>query len=360
MKRVVLFIGGLLMCGLTVAQNELGSTDDMGRIALTPIVIEESGVPSYARKVLTTKLKEIVTRNGLSSTTASPRFVITAAVDLLNKEMTATAPPMTAVELATTLYIGDAVTGQLFATHTYNTVKGLGTNDQRAYLAAFKGLRATSTELDSFVEKGKQKIVEYYNSQIDFLLAEAKALADQEKYDESMALLSSVPSVCKDAYTKAMATVAEVYQKKIDVESAKFQNQATAAWKTNKTKEGATNAVDLLANIHPNSSSAAAGKALAQQIEAHYAELAAYRRQIEERNWNYKVQSETEMREMQRDKMHLDHELAMHQSDNSVAAGQQALAEVKNTTQLFLNAMSDKSNNDFVGKVSTKIKSWFQ
>lgn len=357
MKKIFqFFIVGLLSCGVLSAQNTLSATDDLGRIALTPVIIDESGVPSYARQVLSTKLKEVVTRNGISATTPSPRFVITASTTPINKEMTATAPPMIAVELMTTLYIGDALTGQLFATHRYNTVKGLGTNEQRAYLAAFKNLRATSEELDSFVAKGKQKIVEYYNSQIDFLLSEATALANQEKYDESMALLASVPNVCKEAYTKAMAQISVVYQKKIDVEGAKLYNQANAAWKANKTKSGAQEAIEHLANINPLSSSAKAGNELVKQIEAHYAELAAYRRQIAERNWNYKVQTETEQREMQREQMKLDHELAMRQSDNSVQAGQMALEEVKRTTELFVRG---KTGNGFFGNISSKISGWF-
>jgi hypothetical protein len=358
MKKFVLFICGLLLSGGLYAQNSEGATDDIGRIALTPVILDEAGIPSYARQVLSTKLKDIATRNGMSSASASPRFVITASTTLVNKEMTATAPPMVAVELMTTLYIGDAITGQLFATHQYNTVKGLGTNDQRAYLAAFKHLSSNSAELDAFVAKGKERIVEYYNSQIDFLLTEAKSLAEQEKYDESLSLLASVPNVCKDAYNKAMAQISVVYQKKIDAEGAKYFNQANAAWNSNKTKEGAQACVELLAKINPLSSSAESGNNLVKKIEEHYAELTAYHRQIAERNWNYKVQVETEQREMQREQMKLNHELAMRQSDNYVRANQMALQEARRTTQMFLNARSRSSL--FVTSVSARVRAWFR
>lgn len=326
MKRLVLFISGLLMCGLSVAQNNLGSTDDMGRIALTAVVADESGVPSYAKRVLETKLREVVTRSGLSSTATTPRFVITASVNLLQKELTATAPPMTAVSLATTLFIGDAVSGQLFASYSYNTVKGVGTNEQRAYLSAIRGLKASDSELDAFVEKGKQKIVEYYNSQIDFLIKEAKALTDQEKYDEAFALLTSVPNVCKDAYTKAMEQISVVYQKKIDTESAVFLNQATAAWKANKSEEGARTAIELLSKIHPNSYCAGGGHNLVKEIEGYYAELETYRRDLEKRNWDHMVATEKAERDLQREQMQLDHKLAMRQSDNSVRASKAVYA----------------------------------
>ena len=360
MRKFISLICGLMIIASSVAQNNEKSTDDIGRIALTPIVVDESAVPSYAQKVLSGKLKDVVTRNGLGSTTSSPRFVITASVNLLNKEITPTAPPMTCVELATTFYIGDAISGELFSTYTFNSVKAVGTNDQRAYLAAIKQLKTGAHELNAFVEEGKRKIVEYYNSQIDFLLAEAKALSDQEKYDEAMALLATVPNVCKDAYTKAMGQIQVVYQKKIDTESAAYYNQASAAWNANKSKEGASAAVELLAKIHPLSSSASSGNALVKQIAAHYAEIEAYRRQIEERNWNYKVMVEGEERQMKRDQMALDHELEMRKSDNSVLSGQMALEEVKRTTELFVKGKSSSSASTFADNVANKIASWFK
>lgn len=354
MKRIIIILFALASLQNSFAQNNLNAADDLGRIALTPVIIEESGIPSYAKKVLSSKLKEMATKNGMASTTVSPRFVITASVNLLNKEMTSTAPPMTAVELATTIYIGDAISGQLFSTYTYNSVKGLGTNDQRAYLAAFKNLKASENELATFIDNGKQKIIEYYNSQIDFLLAEAKSLSDKEDYEGAMNLLASVPDVCKEAYTKAMKEIAIVYQKKIDVEGAKFYNQANAAWSTNKSEEGAKACIDLLANINPLSSSAAAGNALVKQIESHYAEIAAYNRMVKEREWEYKVMVEAEERQLQRDKMNLNHELAMRQSDNASLASQMALEEVKKNTELFL-----KKGPSIVTDVVEKISTWF-
>ncbi|MBR2961586.1 MAG: hypothetical protein IKC42_00960 [Alistipes sp.] len=356
MKRllfaILLIFGGI---GSSMSQNSLGSTDDMGRIAITPIVIEESGVPVYARKALTSKLKQIVTRNGLGAEPLSPRFVLTASVDLVNKEMTATAPPMTAVEVATTLYIGDAVTGQLFASYAYEPSKGVGTNEKRAYLAALNRVSATSADVAAFVEKGKQKIVEFYNSQIDFLLAEAKALRDREQYDESIAILSGVPSICKEAYTKAMSEVAVTYQRKLDVEGAAAYNKAVAAWNTNKSREGADAAIVHLATIHPMSSYAAKGSELIKSIESHHAAVEARRLEMEERERQYQLQREADEREFQREKMQMEHEVAMKQADNAVMFGRSAIQEMSANGAMAPAAASAASQ----GGVVNKIASWF-
>jgi hypothetical protein len=358
MKR--LFFAALLLLsgiGSSMSQNSLGSTDDVGRIALSPIVVEESGVPAYARKALTSKLKQIVTRNGLGAEPLSPRFVLTASVDLINKEMTATAPPMTAVEVATTLYIGDAETGQLFASYAYEPSKGVGTNENRAYLSALGRVSATAPAVAAFVEQGKQKIVEFYNSQIDFLLAEAKSLCDSEQYDAAIAKLSGVPSICKEAYVKAMSEVAVIYQRKLDVEGAAAYNKALAAWNTNKSREGAEAAVSHLAAIHPLSSYAAKGSELVKSIEAHHAAIEARRLEMEERERQYQMQREADEREMQREKMQLDHEVAMKQADSAVSFGQMALQEMKARGNA---AASASAVNSAVEGFANKIASWFK
>lgn len=357
MKRL-LFAFLMLFAGVgsAASQNSLGATDDMGRIALAPVVIEGSGVPTYARKSLVSKLKQIALRNGLGAEPLSPRFVLTASVDLINKEMTATAPPMTAVEVATTLYIGDAETGQLFASYAFEPTKGVGTNENRAYLSAIGRLSTTAPAVVAFVEQGKQRIIEYYNSQIDFLLSEAKALSDQERYDDAIVLLSGVPSVCKDAYTKAMSEVAVIYQRKLDVEGAAAYNKAVAAWNTNKTAEGAETAVAFVSQIHPLSSYAVKGTELVKSIESHHAAVEARRLELEDRAYQYQLQREADERELQREKMQMDHELAMKRTEQLVVLGQTAVQEVG---KIVPNASSIVDGVTKTAGIADKILSWF-
>ena len=247
MKRLFITLIGLgsLLCAS--AQNTLNSTDDIGRIALTPIVHDAIDVPQQARKMLSNKLKQIVTRNGLGAMATEPRFVITANSQLMAKEVTATAPSFTVVEVATTLYIGDAVTGQLFSSCECNSAKGTGKNIDAAYVAAYKSINPADPQIQKFVEEGKNKIIEFYNSQIDFIIAEADAKAKSQDFNGAMMLLASVPTVCKEAHAKAMIRLGEIYQVKIEQEGMAYYNQAAAVWKTTKSEEGASEACNLLA-----------------------------------------------------------------------------------------------------------------
>ena len=132
--------------------------------------------------------------------------------------------------------------------------------------------------------------IEYYNSQIDFLISEAESLRSRQEWDEAILQLAVVPKVCKGAHEKAMLKIADIYQDKIEVEGAAKYNEAYAQWKTDKSKESAYRVVELLAGINPQSSFVQKGRKLSVEVESHYAELVARRREIEDRNWNFKVQ----------------------------------------------------------------------
>lgn len=289
MKKLYLILL-LIICSIpAVCQNTAGKADDLSRLVLTPCVVSNSSVPSYAAAVLNNKLNQIVTKHGVGGMSPAPRFVITANLMEISKEITATAPPMIAMILSPTIYIGDAETGDLYASCQVRDVKGVGNNETKAYLDAIKKININSPEVVECINKGKTRIIEYYNSQIDFLLAEAESLVQSQKFEDAMALLATVPDVCKEAYEKAMAKISDVYQKKIDVEGAVLYNEAYALWKSSKSKDTALQVVELLAQINPLSASAKQGRTLVSSVEAHWAEIEAHRRAIEQRNWEFKM-----------------------------------------------------------------------
>lgn len=265
---------------LALAQNQEGKMDDRGRIALTPVILEESFIPAPAANVVLNKLTQVVTANGLGADGFDPRFIITANIVELSHESTATAPVMQALVLAPTLYIGDAATGTLYASCALKQIKGAGTNETKAYMQAVKGIRTDDPAIQRFIETGKTRIIEWYNSQIDFLISEANSLAGQGKYDEAIALLFTVPTVCKDAFDKAMRAGEQIFQQKIDVEGAALLNTATHVWNANQSWDGANEAARYLSQIHPLSSAVAGGMALSKTIAARVKEL-------DTREWNF-------------------------------------------------------------------------
>lgn len=351
----------------TSAQNNLGKTDDVGRIVLSPYVVSNANIPSFAANAIKNKLTKIAADQGLAGNSVDQRFIITMNLIEMTKDVTPTAPPMVALTLAPTIYIGDAVTGDLYSSCDLPTIKGVGQNDTKAYMAAVKVIKTNDQNVIECINRGKEKIIEYYNSQIDFILAEAESMVQSQQFEEAMAKLAAVPEICKDAYMQAMNKIGEVYQKKIDIEGLELYNEAYAQWNTAKTRESAERVVELLAQINPLSSAAAKGRALVKSVESHYAEIEARRREIEERNWAFKMKQYDDKQanlvadrennhEYRMQQSAYDYEVNMERAKSAGMAAEYALQEVKGIVKTMSNARGSNSLNS----VADKVKSWFK
>lgn len=193
------------------AQNQAGKADDQARIALTAVVPDQlTHIPAESRKMLQTKLNMVAAKNGMGGTARSPRFVITANVDVLSKDVVPGAPPKVSQTLGVTLFVADAVAEQVFAS-TSVEVKGVGANETKAYNAALGRIAPGNPQIRQMIEQGKEKIVEFYNSQCDFILKEARSLAAAREHDKALATLAGVPAVCKECHAKAYDLMPEIY-----------------------------------------------------------------------------------------------------------------------------------------------------
>lgn len=220
MKTISLIIVALFFACHSFAQNSMTVANDVGRIILCPSLPDNTDIPANAQKIILNKLNMMVSKNGLGGSFLTDRFVITANVSVLSEEVAPTIPPMIALELEPTLYIGDKVTGALYASYTYPAIRTAGETRDKAYISGLKKLSPSAEGIGIFIRQGKDRIIEWYDSQIDFILSQAESLKMQQKYEESISLLMSVPIVCKEAYSKAMILAAEVAQAKIDRDNA--------------------------------------------------------------------------------------------------------------------------------------------
>ena len=158
MKKITqLLLAATLVLSSSVSFGQSASKDE-NRIMLTswvPPTIE--GMPKIARKNLTNKLKQVVTKNGLGGSPFNTRFIISANVAVMSKDILPGPPPMHAYNLDITLYIGDGIEGTVFASETVS-VKGVGTNENKAYISALKRISPKNPEIQAFVKTGKERI----------------------------------------------------------------------------------------------------------------------------------------------------------------------------------------------------------
>jgi hypothetical protein len=289
MRSYILSI--LLVSNLFVfAQNDLGKMDDYGKIALATYVPEQiENMPDIAKNTLANKMAQIVTENGLSGGAFSERFIITANVVVVSKDVIPATIPMQALTLNVNFYIGDGVDGKLFASQS-TTVKGVGENETKAYQVAIKNIKTNDPSYQSFLEKGKTRIIQYYNTKCDFIIREAQTLADQNQCEEAIYKLTSVPDVCKDCYDKCMNAVAPIYKKKIDRDCKILLADATNLWAANQTVAAANDAAALLSQIEPSSSCYG-------EIKPLVAKIAARVYQIDKREWKYILRQQEQVSE---------------------------------------------------------------
>jgi len=251
MKTIFLITFIFTLFGLK-AQNSSVKAEDMGRVVLAPYVPQQiDKMPDAVRSMLANKLNQIISQNGMGGSAVNQRFILTANVLVMSKDITPTAPPMQAYTLYVTLYVVDGIDGTKFSSHSVS-LKSVCENETKAYMAALKNLKTNDPTYQTFLEKGKSKIVEYYNTKCDFIIKQAETMANQKDYDGAIYTLVSVPEVCKACYDKCMNASAVMYKKKIEFDCKTKLNEATNIWNANQSWEGADQAGQLISQIDPD------------------------------------------------------------------------------------------------------------
>lgn len=264
MKKLTLILV-LVSCfaGLTAQVK----SDDFGRIILNTYLPDDLKLPAEAKNALINKLNQISSNNGMGGSQINPRFIITANITVGTKDIIAGPPQMIAQNLDVTLFVGDALTNTIFSNTTLS-IKGVGTNENKAYMEAFKMINPKNKEVSAFLEEGKNKIIKYYYEQCDFIIKDAQTLVKQQQYDKAIHDLSLVPEVCKECYYKCLDTLQTIYQKKIDADGKVYLNQAKTIWTIEQNAVGAEKAGDLINAINPLAACQPEVVKLMQQIEA--------------------------------------------------------------------------------------------
>ena len=249
MKKTQL-ISALFIFSFHFYLNAQVTVNDFGRIVLNTYLPDNTSFSSEAKKMLETKLNQITTKNGIGGSQSNPRFIITATVNIGTKDIISGPPQMIAQNIDITLFIGDAITNTIFSNTTLS-LKGVGTNENKAFIDAFKNINPKNKEVLEFLEKGKNKIILFYGSQCEFIIKNAQTLVNQENYDEAMYLLSQVPAISKDCYFKCSDLLAEVYQQKIDADCKTKLSRAKIVWEAKQNEDAAENTIGLLSEINP-------------------------------------------------------------------------------------------------------------
>ena len=132
----------------------------MAQIQITPYIDDEncSSMPNGICEILSQKLSNVISQNGIQSQMGDSRFILTCHVTEESKNVLTTSPTQIAYVLNLHLFIGDGETGTKYISETFRT-KGVGATEEKAYRNTVKNLNAKSEQMVSFVGQGSKRII---------------------------------------------------------------------------------------------------------------------------------------------------------------------------------------------------------
>jgi hypothetical protein len=203
----------------------------------------------------------------MGGSSVNPRFIITAVLNVTTKDIISGPPQMIAQNIEVTLFVGDAITNTAFS-NTIVSIKGVGTNENKALIDAIKNINPKNKDITAFLEEGKNKIINYYATQCDFIIKDAETLAKQENFDEAIYKLALVPEICKECYFKTSELIGNLFQQKIDTDCKAKLSKAKRLWSGQQNIRQAEEVIAVLSDINPNAACYAATTTFTKEINA--------------------------------------------------------------------------------------------
>lgn len=245
--RKFIFTSLLIVMGSISWGQELS----FGKITISPYIPEDTELDATSTRLLKSKLLQIVTKNEAVGG-FDRRFVIVPSVNVLSETQTGTIPQKTSMKVNITFYVGDGVAGSLFNSSNIE-VTGVGDSHADALYSAIRKVNVKDTSMQALITEAKGRIVEYYNTTAPTLIKEAEGFMASYEYEEALARLSVIPSLCS-LYDKAQSLISTCGNKIIERDNNLLLTKAKAAWSTNPNEIGASEASLYLSQIIISSS----------------------------------------------------------------------------------------------------------
>ena len=239
-----------MLCASCLSFRVLAQTQPAGTGISLNAFVPSGDIPAEACRNLENKLTRAIAANGFADNGYIDRFVLTAKVDVLSKDVVPSTPPRISQKLEVTFMVGDVIENKVYATSTVS-LAGIGTNETKAFIAAFSRINPQQRELQAMLKEAREKILAFYTSNCDAIITNARTLCSMQKYDEAIFRLMSVPDVCRACYEKCQKEAVSIYQQKIDAEGAELLNQAKAAWMKQPDAAGAQEVAAIIGRIDP-------------------------------------------------------------------------------------------------------------
>lgn len=237
-----------------------------GNIPIAVVAAAQQNIPEGVNTFMENKLQQVISQNGLGSADYYGRFVITASIVPVTKDIIPGPPKQFSENLDVTFYIVDNIDQKIFASTTVSA-RSVDASEEKVLNKAVRSINVKSPQITSFVNDGREKIIAYYVAHADRIIKTAKALAKQRQYEAAFYELSAIPEACGAAYDRAVAVGTEIYQEYVDYLCEVNLARARSVWMAQQNSDGASEAGEYLSQILPDAKCYGEANALYKEIK---------------------------------------------------------------------------------------------
>lgn len=176
-------------------------------------------LPLEASDKLCNSLIQIAAANGISGLCTNPVLALVSRVNRSESAMTNNISQKAVVKYEVTLYCGNTITGDIYASCT-QALTGVGANFDIAAGKAFDEFENTN-QINTMFATASERAIEWYSVQANVENLVTKAVAE-ENYPLAMALLNSVPEQAAETYAYAQEYYPQVVGLLFEEQSAKL------------------------------------------------------------------------------------------------------------------------------------------
>ena len=182
-------------------------------------------ISDEASSILYNRLNQAVTLNGIASTDNSNKFLLIPSVTVLSIEPTTTTPINYVAEVEIALFVVDNSKKLLMSQETF-IKKGVADNEGKAVVKAIKSIKARDPKIKKMITIGKNRIIEYYNTECETVVKTINAYIDCGMYEEALNELNAIPQIDGNTgcYDNTLNILSKISQEQQDAANKSIKN----------------------------------------------------------------------------------------------------------------------------------------
>lgn len=169
--------------------------DDSGIMLMVAPMEQNENVPLNVDNQLQNRLIAAVNATGMAASKEFGQFFISGRLAHSYTETLPGPPVQTVVHTTLFLYIGDVRNKEVYASESFD-LRGVGRSEERALFNALSQIKAGNKAFVSFVERGKEKIIAYFDRNYNHYLDSAKYADTQGEKAKAFYYATLIPSGC--------------------------------------------------------------------------------------------------------------------------------------------------------------------